>query len=326
LSSGLIVSVPFLFRTASPFQYLMGPLSYFFIVYTLNPTRRAKKYDLFHFLPFIFHLLEIFPIIFLEKEQKLVMIQSLAEGGNFEQNLGLFSNKFHIILKYIIYLSYCLFITKLLLPFKKLKMSHCFIKNKLLFKWLLFDNYLKILLIIISLYLIIEYNYIKGFSFLFFGLEMALSILFMIFNPKLLIGIKWASINVHEESLITSNYQRRDKKILRDKIILERLNKYMISKEPYRNKVTINEIAEEVNISPNKLASVIRQNFDQSFVDYINSLRLAHVDILIAQKMHLRYSFEYVAYEAGFNSKNAFYVAFRKLRNSTPKKYYGTEN
>ncbi|UPZ17850.1 helix-turn-helix transcriptional regulator [Flavobacterium humidisoli] len=276
------------------------------------------------------HFLEISSIIFLEKKQKLALIKSVAAGQNFEQNLGIFSNEFHILLKYLIYLFYCLFSAKLLFPFKKVKRNEFFIKNKLLFKWLLFDNYLKIVLIIISLFLVVEYDHIlsfaKGFSGLVFGLEMALSILFLIFNPKLLIGVKWVSINVDGESLSGTINRKNDKKILRDRIILERLDKYMKTNEPYKKKITINEIAQAVNISPNKLAYLIRENFNQSFVDYINSFRLTHVDVLISQKKHFKYSFEYVAFEAGFNSKNAFYVAFKKLRNSTPKKYYGDEN
>ncbi|UPZ17889.1 helix-turn-helix domain-containing protein [Flavobacterium humidisoli] len=139
---------------------------------------------------------------------------------------------------------------------------------------------------------------------------------YLIFNPKLLSGIKWISSTKQDTIEICSKKKRQDEGILRE------LTNFMELNEVYKRKITIKDVSESLKISNVKLARIINENYDLSFTDYVNNYRLFSIDNQILEKKHLVYSFEYIAYEAGFQSKNAFYVAFKKLRNTTPKKYY----
>lgn len=187
-----------------------------------------------------------------------------------------------------------------------------------------FDGIAKAVIIIITILLLFLedfLNALKQMVNIFFGFEMILSIIYILFNPKILLGVQW----VDSESLRILDLQH-DKKNLKkekeEKVLLQELNDFMELNEPYKKKITVNDIAVSLKISPKKLASLINENYDQSFTDYINDLRLKCIDRQVLENKHVRYSFEHIAYDAGFSSKNAFYVAFKKLRNSTPKRFY----
>ncbi len=128
------------------------------------------------------------------------------------------------------------------------------------------------------------------------------------------------------DNLPSVKRKKSDKIEKSERLISEQLTDFMDINKPYLNKISINDIAVSMQISPAKLALIIKENHNQSFTDFVNSYRLKSIDRQVLEKKHLKYSFEYMAYDAGFSSKNAFYSAFKKLRNTTPKKLYGIDD
>ena len=323
--SNSLITFPYLFRTSSPFHYLYGPINYFFVVYTLNSKRAWSKSDYVHLLPFILNFLELSPVFFTSIEAKVEMLKSFNSSTLMAYDLGFLNTRKHLLLKNAFYLVYCLFSLKLLLPIWNNRASSLFVKNRTLFLWIFFDCIAKVFVIIFTIVLLFLVDYLNDFFKqvlnIFFGLEMFLSIVYMLFNPKILFGVQW----VDNESIRNLDLQH-DKKNLKkeklEKVLLKELNEFMVLNEPYKKKISVNDIAVSLKISPKKLASLINENYNQSFTDYINDLRLKCIDKQVLENKHLKYSFEHIAYDAGFSSKNAFYVAFKKLRNSTPKRFY----
>lgn len=86
-------------------------------------------------------------------------------------------------------------------------------------------------------------------------------------------------------------------------------------------KISVNDIAVSLKISPKKLASLINENYNQSFTDYINDLRLKCIDKQVLENKHLKYSFEHIAYDAGFSSKMHFMLLLRSCE-IYPKRFY----
>ena len=315
---------PHLYRTTSPLHYLFGPLSYFFVLYTLDPKRSFKKVYYFHFIPFIFNACELLPTFLLNTHDKLAIIYSITDENFMSYSLGILNTQQHIIIKNILYFVYCLFCLKLLMPVLKIKNSLLSSKNKLVLSWLVFETCSKILLILLTLFFIVLNNncipYLDHFRNFFYGFEMLISLIYLIFNPKLLLGIKWVPATGKEVLFLETETQRRKKK--QDELLLIELAEFMELNQAYKQKITINSVAESLKVSSVKLTRLINEHYCLSFTDFINNYRISSIDDQISEKKHLIYSFEYIAYEAGFHSKNAFYVAFKKLRNTTPKKYY----
>lgn len=323
--SNTLIRFPYLFRTSSPLHYLYGPLNYFFIAYALNSKRPWSKKDYLNLVPFVLNFLELSPVFFSSIDTKIELLKNFNSSIIMSYDLGLLNTRKHLLLKNIFYLFYCLFGLKLLLPIWSNRQSALFLKNKTLFSWMFFDCIAKAVIIIITILLLFLEDFLSVFFKqmlnIFFGLEMIVSIVYILFNPKILLGVQW----VDSESLRILDLQH-DKKNLKkekeEKVLLQALNDFMELNEPYKKKITVNDIAVSLKISPKKLASLINENYDQSFTDYINDLRLKCIDRQVLENKHIRYSFEHIAYDAGFSSKNAFYVAFKKLRNSTPKRFY----
>jgi AraC-like DNA-binding protein len=316
--------LPHLYRTSSPFHYLYGPLIYFFTRYTLEPKIPFKKSYYFHFIPFIINFCELIPTFALSTREKLTVIFTITDENFLQSNMGLLNTQQHLIVKSVLYFIYCSFSTKLLLPILKKQRKILTSRNQLILSWLIFDTFSKGLLSFLDVFFILFNNncipYLGHLRCFFYGFEMLISMFYLIFNPKLLVGVKY--IRSNNQQFILHDLHIRSRKKKQNELILIELIKFMELNEVYKQKINSKDIAESLKISNVKLARIINENYDLSFTDFINNYRLLSIDNQILEKKHLIYSLEYIAYEAGFHSKNAFYVAFKKLRNTTPGKYY----
>ncbi|WP_299437305.1 helix-turn-helix transcriptional regulator [uncultured Aquimarina sp.] len=151
-------------------------------------------------------------------------------------------------------------------------------------------------------------SYIVGalsFSFVFY-----LLVLLLLFTKK------------RNELIFLNPPRYREKRIDEDKakLLISNLEKLITENELYKNSdITLSKIAKKLNILPNKLSLLLNDNMKISFSDYLNGKRIEAAKKMIHSK--LNYSFEAIGYDCGFNSKSAFYVAFKKHTGTTPLKY-----
>lgn len=108
--SGQIYDYPHFIRVPAPFHYLVGPSIYFFVRTILYKEKRLKKYDWLHFIPFIFHLIELIPFYMEGAVLKLEMINTIttnyaAPFTTFKE--GLLPSSVHTVLKVT---SWCIYI------------------------------------------------------------------------------------------------------------------------------------------------------------------------------------------------------------------------
>jgi len=102
-------------------------------------------------------------------------------------------------------------------------------------------------------------------------------------------------------------------------IYLLRLRSRMIAEKPYLDgELTLPKLARVIGISPNHLSQAINENLNQSFLDYINSYRVAEAKCRLLDPAYGHYSILAIAEEVGFNSKPAFNAAFKKFAGKSP--------
>lgn len=80
-------------------------------------------------------------------------------------------------------------------------------------------------------------------------------------------------------------------------------------------------LATEMEMSTSKLSLLINQESGHNFSDYINILRVEKAKEFLTSADYETYTIVAIGLECGFNSKSAFYSAFKKFTNTTPTDY-----
>ncbi len=117
-------------------------------------------------------------------------------------------------------------------------------------------------------------------------------------------------------------YERSALDVESSRLLLTELQNYMAKEEPYLdNKLTLAQLAERLGISSNYLSQVINEQEGRNFFDYINQHRVEKAKEILADPAQSDTTILTIAFESGFNSKSAFYTAFRQHANMTPSQY-----
>jgi len=103
------------------------------------------------------------------------------------------------------------------------------------------------------------------------------------------------------------------------------LEALMTSKKLYRNPcLNLGYVADMLDISACYLSSMINNILNKSFLDFVNEYRIVDVKHNLNAKAFAHYTIVSIGLEAGFNSKSAFYSAFKKHTGLTPVQYKKT--
>lgn len=82
--------------------------------------------------------------------------------------------------------------------------------------------------------------------------------------------------------------------------------------------LTLNQLAERLDISPHNLSEIINTRLGQNFFDFVNGYRLEAVKRDLADPQKAHFTILALALDAGFNSKTAFNGIFKKHTGMTP--------
>ena len=103
---------------------------------------------------------------------------------------------------------------------------------------------------------------------------------------------------------------------------VEKLLHYMEAEKSYKKPdLTLSTLAEQVNIPTHYLSQIINEKMECSFLDFVSGYRVEEAKKMFKSEKFDNYTIIAVAYEAGFNSKTAFYNAFKKHAGMTPSAY-----
>jgi AraC-like DNA-binding protein len=102
----------------------------------------------------------------------------------------------------------------------------------------------------------------------------------------------------------------------------EMIANYILSKQRFLDaKLSLEQLADELNMSTGHLSKLINKCSAYNFSDYINSLRVAQAKALLKDDDFDNYTIVAIGLECGFNSRSTFYTAFKKFTNQTPSEY-----
>ncbi len=103
-------------------------------------------------------------------------------------------------------------------------------------------------------------------------------------------------------------------------MVLEKFRKGMEEEKWFQNpSLSLRELAENVNISSNKLSWLLNERIGQNYNEFINSFRLEYFKENVLNPANSHLTLLAIAYESGFNSKSVFNAFFKKTEGMTPK-------
>ena len=96
----------------------------------------------------------------------------------------------------------------------------------------------------------------------------------------------------------------------------------MKTQKPYLDPdLTLPALAGQMNWSLNELSELVNTGFGENFNQFINRYRVEESKRLLASEKYDHLSMVGIAYEAGFNSKTAFNMAFKKMTGGSPTEF-----
>lgn len=317
-----------LYLLGIPMPLLHGPLLYF---YTVVLTRQvpSKKFLALHFLPIALALFLYSPFYFLSATEKIRIINE--QGKGYETQVAIV--RFMILTSGVIYVALCLFLLRKHTKTIKDRFSYA---EKINLNWLRYLIY-GVGIVWIAVWLRNDP--------LIFSLVVVFVILLGYFGIKQ-VGIFTQSHpldQIREESLLAetgnqvaavTNHQlvevliektKYEKSGLSEAVaqeIHQRLTSIVDNDKPYLNpELTLDELAEKVDVLPHILSQVINTIEQKSFYDYINLKRVEDFKKAVALPENKKYTLLALAFECGFNSKTAFNRNFKNVTGLSPSLY-----
>lgn len=124
-----------------------------------------------------------------------------------------------------------------------------------------------------------------------------------------------------ELSVVASSTEIEKKEFKNEKE-LKIIISYIEETKPYLNSaLTLQNLAEEIGISKNRVSELLNSSLGFSFYDVINEYRVKEVIRLINEGKHEQHTLLYLAEKSGFHSKTTFNRSFKKTTGKTPSQY-----
>ena len=303
---------------------LIGPVVYFYTKSLLNTGFKLTKKDLIHFVPAL--LYAIYSIIVFVTD-KLVLDEFYfyandrdKDLANWYQATGLVSMAYYLILSLRYYSNY-----------KKILFDKVSYAEAILFQWI--RNFMVAFLAILILRVLFfilnpewgefgsQFWHYIAFSFVFYYIT--INGYSNIVKQIALENEKLTLINVFDDDVETVKENIKSSELGKDQTIWKnKLSELMIEKRLFENpRLTLSNVAEELNTTAKTVSSVVNSGFDMNFNDFINHYRIEAVKEKLHKGEHHHTTLLGIALESGFNSKATFNRAFKKSTSLSPKDF-----
>lgn len=310
---------PHLIGTTAPIPLLHGPFVYLYTLYSLRKDNHLRKFDYLHFAPASIAYLYMFNFFFFYTVEEKLLVDE-GKIPNYEL--------FKVILLIAILISGLIYaiLSYRLTWLHERKIRNNFSNDEgINLKWLR-NCILAIALVFITATIVFSLREGLGLKFSFDAdYIFYLIIVFLIFYIGYF-GIKHENIFVNNPQIVGAKTQGNLKyknSGLKDETAIqlhEKLLQIMKTDKPHLDpKLTLSELSNQLDITPNQLSQVINQYEKVNFHDFVNKYRIE--EFIQKASENKNYSILALALDAGFNSKSSFNNVFKKHKGITPSAY-----
>lgn len=323
LSSKSILHMPFLFRSAMPFRFLVGPFLFCYVTYAIGLNQKNSLQTLVHFIiPFLFFVLLI-PDFLLPVSEKMATLRAYYVNNDIyiKRKSGFIPPGFIQPLNIIYSAVYCLLSFLLFKKHLEKQRQSYHINNRDAIRWIyiLISIVTFFFLAHLIQYLFLRINqHLSSYVQLLQSFSLILLKLYLIGIPSTLgfiNGCTKALVDKHEI------LPRVNIKTNHDKYI-PLIDSYWKNSETfYKHDFTLDLMAVELQINRNRLSEVLRDMYGLHFNELINRYRVyAFIEYMGKEDSRL-HKMDTIASRFGFQHRSTFHQAFKRITGETPNQY-----
>ena len=305
-----------------PFASIIPVIIYFYVVLFLNPLKRIKLIEKLLFFPFILFLI----VILIFRVRYILGFEEVSINSLYVRTIHIneiFSVLFSIIL--------LLILIRKIIKDQKLKRKFNLNRVHTDLKWLLITISIIFLFSLNWAYLTYKNIFTESsgeVSFYSLWIGIAATIYWLghigIYKygiiaerKKIRKFLHTNTSNIKNTNSIDSSTGYTTSKHTRDYI--KTLENLLINKKLFLDSsLTLETVAEQIQLSPSYLSRIIHNEMNTSFPDYLNSYRIEEAKSYLKNPEFSKYTIVSIGLEAGFNSKSSFYSVFKKTTGETP--------
>ena len=300
---------PFLIGMHLPMPLLQAVFLYFYVASVTNHFPKKKVIILAHLLPTLLSYLFLLPLFLLAPEEKATILENKGKG--YSELLGLINVIFIFAsgVVYVCWSSYLIWKHK-----KNIRNQFSDIEDINL-RWL------QLLIFGIASIWIIVFFFNNG-TYIFTGVSIFVILIgfFGVQQRDIFSNVKPVKQVPFEEKKVKYASSGLSSEIAQD--LYKNLIEQITQKGYYtESTLSLNELAQKLDISPNYLSQIINEKDGKNFFDFINAFRVAEFKRLVAIPTNQQYTLLALAYDCGFNSKSSFNRSFKKHAGLTPSQY-----
>ena len=328
-STGNIKFYPLLFNKGLPLYYAIGPCFYLYLKGELNPEfSKFKKKHLLHFIIIIPALISVMPYNLLDIEQQQLIVNRAAKDIHYTFSTA----------KYIVepWHWFTFPLSALTYSILQIRLTYIFARHKRNIKTIRWAYIFSgLLTLIFSGMLVLNIAILRNANDAYFILHrspliLSLALTFLLLslsfflNPETIFGLatKSDNFNISGSDLedITNSEKRKTRPV--DEKLIEQVEQRIMEKEIFKQAgLTMSELAAQLDIPNHKLSDLFNKHYQSNFNTHINNLRIAYIKKRLDSGDWKQYTLEAIALEAGFSSRNTFFIAFKKVMDKSPSAY-----
>lgn len=318
-----------------PKEYLYGTLIYFYVRELTRPGQfKLKGRQWLHFLPAFLHACVAWSLLFLNPERQIAILSETTGAGLPDDLLAWLLGDFELWTVIAQLTLYLILSFRLLQEHRKDIAKNFSFTEKISLDWL--RNLLVGIVIVYLVWLLDELlsewvNLARAFD-----IALALSMVLLIYTMGYL-GLRQPLIfsstvkspagtrpGKESDQVVSSDesagkYKNSPLSPELSQALLSELLTIMEQEAPHLDsQLSLPQLAERLGVSVNYLSQVINEQRKQNFFDFINSYRIEEAKRLLRSPERDSKNILGIALDSGFNSKSAFYNAFKKHTGMTP--------
>jgi AraC-like DNA-binding protein len=298
--------------------FALTPTLFMAVAQFVAVKQRFRKKDIWHFLPFILFFLLSLPFLFSSDEIKLQELETLDEPMNLVNRILLLM----LVVQVVSYLFY---------SFLKLKKHQKNIQNitaspaEVNLDWLLYFLYGVAAMVLVWFFELFLVPYQEGAGWYTPAYLVAIFCLgyFALRQKEVFPFSEKEAAEIGEifsENDIPAAAARRQiappekLELLKNKLLQK-----METEKPHLDpELNLPGLAQKMGLSVHEMSELVNEGFGENFAQFVNRHRIEESKRLLFSEKHAHLSMVGIAFEAGFNSKTAFNMAFKKMTGVSP--------